>query len=471
MGLSVPAIPWQDGAPPIPTAVAQWIWNEAGQARRTTERHDGQPIPEGGRNNALASLAGSMRRRGMGIGPIIAALNQVNEEQCRPPLDDGDVRRIAQSVCRYEADDPVVRLFEKGQRDPVYDEDGQLEHRFEVVPLKDLYARDDVGYQPLLGPLVMRGLRTLIGAATGEGKSTFVMHMVKSIVNGTEFLDYEGLGPDEDGRRPQVLIIDAEQSLPDIQRLAEECGLTESGDVHYIMTPDGLDLGEGTHDAAEIEEVIAEIKPDVLVLDPLYKSHRGDSNDERAAVDFMRLLDRWRATYGFALILPVHTRKGSKQNPSTKPSMDDIFGSGAFARGAEIIFGLRQGEPGFSRLYVWKHRPGWMQRTHIDMLFKRNEGFRRTTVEDTKQTTEERIMGILEDNPQGLNADELSIRLNGIAPSNIRTVVSKSGGRILSRPDPDRKGRVKYMLEAHDMELGLDYNEDNEERWGDLASG
>ncbi|MGB1712698.1 MAG: primase C-terminal domain-containing protein, partial [Miltoncostaeaceae bacterium] len=61
--MSVEAIPWQDGAPKIPTEVAQWIWNEAGKRRRTETRADGQPIPEGGRNNALASLAGSMRRR------------------------------------------------------------------------------------------------------------------------------------------------------------------------------------------------------------------------------------------------------------------------------------------------------------------------------------------------------------------------------------------------------------------------
>ena len=470
--VNVPATPWQEGTPRIPEELARAIWNAAGQRRVADRRDAGSPIPEGQRDNALASLAGSMRRRGMGFAAISAALHQVNEEQCIPPLDDGDVRRIAQSVCRYEADDPVVKQFEKGERDPVYDEEGHLQHRFDVLPIADLYAKEEPGYQPLLGPFVMRGLRTLIGARTGEGKSTFVMHMVKAIVHGEEFLGYEGIGANDDGEAPQVLIIDAEQSLPDIQRLAEECDLTESRDVHYIMAPDGLDLAEGTHDAAEIEQILEELRPDILVLDPLYKSHRGDSNDEREAVDFMRLLDRWRSEYGFALILPVHTRKGSKQTPDAAPTMDDIFGSGAFARGAEIIFGLQQKSPGFSRLHVWKHRPGWLHRDIIDMVFKREEGFRRAAVEELKHTVEQQIVEILRTKGRGMTAEEIVMELGqGRSVQSVRRAVSKSG-IILSAPDPENRKRVRYFIEPPAMELPEMPPEDKQlSEWEDMARG
>lgn len=470
--VNVPAIPWDSDLPTIPEELARAIWNAAGQRRQADRRDAGSPIPEGQRDNALASLAGSMRRRGMGFAAISAALHQVNEEQCIPPLDDGDVRRIAQSVCRYEADDPVVKLFEKGERDPVYDEAGRLEHRFEVTPLADLYAKEEPGYQPLLGPLVMRGLRTIIGARTGEGKTTFMMHMVKSIVHGDDFLDYEGLGPDEGGHAPQVLIIDAEQSLPDVQRLAEECDLTNSRDIHYIMAPDGLDLAEGSHDAAEIEEILHELKPDVVCLDPLYKSHRGDSNDEREAVDFMRLLDRWRSELGFALILPVHTRKGSKQAPDAAPTMDDIFGSGAFARGAEIIFGLQQTNPttGFCNLHVWKHRPGWLRRDSISMVFKRDEGYRRTHSEEMKHTNEQKIIGVLQKRGP-LSGEELAMEIPDMNLQAIRKAVSRSG-IILSRKDPQNAKRVKYYLEPPEMELPIEPPDDDElARYEDMASG
>lgn len=67
----------------------------------------GDIIPEGRRNNTLTSLAGTMRRRGMGVEAIEAALLVTNSQQCNPPLLEDEVRTIASSVCRYE---PSVEL-------------------------------------------------------------------------------------------------------------------------------------------------------------------------------------------------------------------------------------------------------------------------------------------------------------------------------------------------------------------------
>lgn len=61
-----------------------------------------EKIPESGRNNALTSMAGSMRRRGMGETAIEAALQAENLAKCTPPLDASEVAAIAHSVARYE---------------------------------------------------------------------------------------------------------------------------------------------------------------------------------------------------------------------------------------------------------------------------------------------------------------------------------------------------------------------------------
>lgn len=58
-------------------------------------------IPSGQRNNALTSLAGTMRNRGMGEEAILAALLVENAKRCNPPLDESDVHTIAASVARY----------------------------------------------------------------------------------------------------------------------------------------------------------------------------------------------------------------------------------------------------------------------------------------------------------------------------------------------------------------------------------
>jgi hypothetical protein len=73
-------------------------------------------IPEGQRNATLARLAGTMRRVGMGLPEIAAALHQTNRVRCRPPLADREVDRIAESIARYPPDEVSVALAEDHYR-------------------------------------------------------------------------------------------------------------------------------------------------------------------------------------------------------------------------------------------------------------------------------------------------------------------------------------------------------------------
>ena len=59
------------------------------------------PIPEGGRNNTLASIGGRLRACGFDLDGIEDALLRINAERCTPPLEEPEVRKIAASVARY----------------------------------------------------------------------------------------------------------------------------------------------------------------------------------------------------------------------------------------------------------------------------------------------------------------------------------------------------------------------------------
>lgn len=61
------------------------------------------PIREGGRNVALASVAGSLRNRGLDAETICRVLLEVNRFRCEPPLKDSEVVRVGQSISRYPA--------------------------------------------------------------------------------------------------------------------------------------------------------------------------------------------------------------------------------------------------------------------------------------------------------------------------------------------------------------------------------
>ncbi len=64
------------------------------------------PIRDGGRNVALASVAGSLRDRGLDAGTIGVVLLEVNGRRCAPPLEDEEVLGIARSVGRYRPGKP-----------------------------------------------------------------------------------------------------------------------------------------------------------------------------------------------------------------------------------------------------------------------------------------------------------------------------------------------------------------------------
>jgi len=56
---------------------------------------------EGGRNHALASHLGGLRRKGMEEPELIAAALEFNRTHCDPPLSDREARSVAKSIAKY----------------------------------------------------------------------------------------------------------------------------------------------------------------------------------------------------------------------------------------------------------------------------------------------------------------------------------------------------------------------------------
>jgi uncharacterized protein (DUF927 family) len=94
-----------------------------GEKTKTCEPEVGKSsdfkIPDGKRNSTLASLAGSMRCKGMSKEAIEAALIAENLSRCNPPLPETEVKKIAESIASYEPGNPggvtspINLLFQK----------------------------------------------------------------------------------------------------------------------------------------------------------------------------------------------------------------------------------------------------------------------------------------------------------------------------------------------------------------------
>lgn len=214
---------------------------------------------------------------------------------------------------------------------------------------RDLNELPDADHEQMLGELLVRGHRLLIGADSGHGKSTFVNDMIRCLATGEVFLEskhFTGIPPGkrDDGAPYRVLVIDCEQSDRTVKKRLREAGIQDLEYCHYWLIPEGLDISNPAMvDYQVLETALVDLKPDVVVIDPLFKMHKGDPNDAKLAAMVMSAVDNWRATYNFGLIIPVHVRKlASGQAANRKISLSDVYGAGTWTWGSEVVVGIER---------------------------------------------------------------------------------------------------------------------------------
>ena len=76
-------------------------WDCPKGSKRVRVKPNYPVIPDGCRNICLTSLAGMMHSIGYTKGHIYRELQYANKTACKPPLDDGELRSICNSVTRY----------------------------------------------------------------------------------------------------------------------------------------------------------------------------------------------------------------------------------------------------------------------------------------------------------------------------------------------------------------------------------
>ena len=255
--------------------------------------------------------------------------------------------------------------------------------RLEIKPARAIMEEPELGEEGfLLGPLVYKGHRIVVGGWTGHGKTTFTMHMVSAAVNGKEFLRPLWKGRKDRDRPVTALVIDVEQGTKTVKRVLRETGLDHSDRVQYLRVPDGLALDSDPEAIEFLEKAFAKNHFDIVLADPLYKLHRGDPNDTKAATELMRRFDDWRERYSFALILPMHCRK-PQGDRGPKLSPHDLFGSSAYQWGAEMLLGVERKSQTKTWIHWWKDREGEAAEqgaivgSHWDIAFDRKTGFGR----------------------------------------------------------------------------------------------
>jgi hypothetical protein len=290
--------------------------------------------------------------------------------------------------------------------------------RLQVDTAKAIHRLPDPGSDDeLVGPLVVQGNRTVIVGDTGHGKTTLALQLVHAAVSGDPFLHYHGAG------QGPALVADLEQGLRSIKRAIRNANLHDHDDVHVLRAPDGLALDD-PETLTALDSLLATLQPRLLLLDPYYKAHRGDPNDERPVTDLMRTLDALRARHGFALILLAHPRKDQPgRDGPRKLTIHDASGSGALTRGAETVLGLERLAHGYARLRILKDRDSDLPVGDAwPLIYTPERGFQ---LDPKEERTDEEIAQQLRHGPTGWRTAKDCAKDLGIREQRARQILEQ----------------------------------------------
>ncbi len=210
-------------------------------------------IPEGQRNATMASLAGSMRHRGMSTLAMAEALVIENQARCKPPLPDEEVRQIAASVGRYKATE------DQGQTARLTDTQNADEPAVNLEALRCVADVEPEEVDWLWHPRIPLRHLTGLEGDPGEGKSFVSQAIATGLSRG------HGLPDRAPAAIVNTLLLTAEDHIPTTVRPRLEA---MGADLNRIFTFDEyFPLDEEGRNA--LEQLIKSTTAKLVVIDPI----------------------------------------------------------------------------------------------------------------------------------------------------------------------------------------------------------
>jgi KaiC/GvpD/RAD55 family RecA-like ATPase len=305
-------------------------------------------IPEGQRDATLASLAGTMRRRGMSPEEILAALQVANRTRCRPPLSEAQVEKIARSIGRYEPQAPAAAA-DAATSAPSGPPGAWLEY----IDWPTFWATERSDEEWLFQDVLAASRAHSVYAKHGLGKSLFTTYMCAQIAT-------EG--------RAAVCYLDYEMTEADLHERLDAMGYgpgTDLSRLKYALlpslppldTPAGAEVLLGAIDALQAE--LPDL-PMVCVIDTISRAVEGDENDADTVRAFYRCTGIGLKQRGVTWMRLDHAGKDKDRGQrGTSGKGDDV----------DVVWRLERTQSGI-RLRREKARMGWVPETVQFGLFE-----------------------------------------------------------------------------------------------------
>lgn len=307
-------------------------------------------VSEGGRNDTCARLAGYMFRKGVAADVVEALLLDWNERN-DPPMPAREVRATVASICRSHAragagTGQFTRVDFTDDRDSAATParhgvagspgDGEESGVFDVVRMCD-YVKDygGEGVSWAVEDWLPDASITFLVSPPESYKTWLLLDLAVSVSANVPFLGrYRVNSPGP------TLIIQQEDSHAGLtDRLAliveQKLGMRADIDGDSWQVPSMPDLPIYVHPSRMLrfdneavleglEAQIAEIRPRVVLIDPLYSVTAQVDNYMADLANQMMVLKAWRDRYGCSFVLAHHSKKNVDPDSTAR---EDSWGS------------------------------------------------------------------------------------------------------------------------------------------------
>lgn len=232
---------------------------------------------------------------------------------------------------------------------------------------------DNDSYDWVIPGLLERGERVIVVAAEGVGKTMLARQVSICVGAGVHPFTFQPIKPmttlSIDLENPERIIRRTSRS---IYGAAAAVGKLPHHQSHLLIKPQGFDLLRAD-DRAVFEEHMDKIKPDILIMGPLYKAFidPGGRTSEAVAIEIARYLDVIRDVYKCALWLEHHAPLGtSMTSRELRP-----FGSAVWSRWPEFGIALQPDPTGLPYHYDVRHFRGARDERQWPTIIKRGKRF------------------------------------------------------------------------------------------------
>lgn len=249
----------------------------------------------------------------------------------------------------------------------------------ETADVKFLYDLDEFLDAEFQFDWIMRGLISrrglvIITGQPGVGKTQFMIDLTMSLALGKDYLDYVNeMGP------CRVLFLSLEMGGPELQifwrasasdpKYGDRATLGKNTKV--IPTGTDMDLTRADY-LAWFKNLLAEVKPDVVVIDSLQMMTSQSLSDETETRNLMKMLKKVASEFECGLIMVHHERKRQPGAKNDTGSLSDMYGAQWIAANIDKVISLSDDVEiqGQVLLAEWKSRLS--ARRHTPLVLERS---------------------------------------------------------------------------------------------------